>query len=189
MKTFNLLQGINEATIIRERECQCIRANFAVLAADHSIDQEQLVESVIDVLVNIAATASAGKPIKAMNVDSVSAFFAGVDRMSKALPSAQSPNKENMLRALTAAGIGDDGLINTAVAPIAQYGVKDEALRQKYAELIKAYVASAGTGHPDGSEIVAAARRLQVAIHVAMKTASAEVPVPPQANSMRARLS
>jgi hypothetical protein len=178
MTKFTLLKTANQTAITRLSEETTIRENFTTLAGQHNTDSNLLAESVIDVLANIAAAASTGKEFKAMNIDSTAAFLAGVEKMSQVLPKLQDPGKGNMLRALTAAGIGKDGFVSTAVAPIAQFGAKDDQLRQKYADLLKSYIASIPSGHPAGDTVVTAVRRLQVSISMAMKSAPAQQATP-----------
>lgn len=188
MTKFSLLKAVASATTERIATNAIIVESFSVLAAENNTTSEALVEGVTHVLANIANAASSGEDLKVMNADSISAFFAGVERIATMLPQAQDGDKKaNTIRVLTAAGIGKDGHVTSAVAPIAQLGARDETLRQKYAEIVKQYLASVHRQQPDGRMLVAAARKLQQMIDQAMNTQATQ-PQVQRPNTMRARL-
>lgn len=156
-----------------------IRNALRFIAEEQNTTAQQLSESVTHLLANIAQTTAAGEPIKLMHLSSVAAFMAGVEAIAKALPNAQDPNKvRSTLRHLHAAKVGSDGFVTTAVAPIAQLGVRKQELMAKYDKMVKDYALSVSRGQANGQVLSAAAKQLQLSIDRAMTGAESPASQP-----------
>ena len=154
-----------------------IRNALRFIAEEQNTTAQQLSESVTHLLANIAQTAAAGEPIKLMHLNSVAAFMAGVEAIAKALPNAQDQGKvQTTLRHLHAAKVGPDGFVTTAVAPIAQLGVRKQELMAKYDKMVKDYMLGVSRGQVNGQELSAAAKQLQQSIDQAMRVGQSAAP-------------
>jgi hypothetical protein len=171
---FNLIKAANQLDTSVKKTDKIIRSNFQTLAEAEETSAQLLAEGVTHLLSYIANTAAGGKPLKAMHIDSVSAFLAGVEAIATALPKSQDVLRtQNTLRVLAQVGFGPDGELTTAAAPVAQLGARKPDLRDKYAKLVQDYSLSSSKGQPDGSALAQATKKLQVMIDRAMRQATA----------------
>lgn len=132
-----------------------------------------LPEDVTHILANIASTASAGKPLKIMHLNSIASFLAGVDIIANALPISQDEQrKANTLRVLAAVNVGPDGFITSQAAPIAQLGARNQAKHDYYADLVTQYMNGVESGQPEGQQLIMVAKKLQQQIDQAVRLAS-----------------
>ncbi len=127
-----------------------------------------LEETVSHVLTNIAINAEEGNRFKLMHSQAIVAFMAGVEAIARALPSSTDDEKKNKtIKILSLVGIGPDGLINTAVQPIVDVGLKFPDLMAKYQPLVRNYVTN--NNEQNGMLLANAARKLQMEIHQAIR--------------------
>lgn len=134
---------------------------------------EVLPEAATHVLANIAHTASSGKPLKVMHLNSISAFMSGIETIAKMMPQSQDETKKaNTIRVLSAAAVGSDGFVTGAVAPIAQLGARNEQQHNKYSTLVNDYMKTVESGKPDGRSLAQAARLLQQQIDQAVRVST-----------------
>lgn len=142
-------------------------------AQEGNVTVSELYENVTNILANIATTASEGRPLKLMHLNSIASFMAGVEAIAKALPTTQDEaRKQNTLRVLAAAGVQPDGTVSYATTPIAQLGARKQDLQGKYAAMVQDYAQSTARGEPAGMELAQAARMLQTQIDRAMRQAT-----------------
>ncbi len=181
----DLIKSANSNRSAQLLQTNTIRSTLRIIAEEQDLTAQQLSENVTHILANIAQTTADGAPIKLMHLNSVAAFMAGVEAIAKALPNAQDPGKvQNTLRYLQAAKVGSDGFVTTAVAPIAQLGVRKQELMAKYDKMVKDYALSVSRGQANGQELSAAAKQLQQSIDQAMRVATSTAA--PQASTASA---
>lgn len=157
-------------SLIKQSQLELTNANNLV---EHLDQIGVLVEDVTHVLANIAVSASDGQPLKVMHLSSVAAFMAGVDLIANKLHTiTDQPRKAATLKMLAAAGVGSDGFVTTAVAPIAQAGVRNPVILTQYKDMVSQYMASIDARNPNGDALAKSARKLQHQIDRAVRLAS-----------------
>lgn len=161
MCTWKLIKEAQQECKINKQKASNINTSFRIIAEQVNVDRKILVEGVTHVLSNF------DNVIKGMNIKSVIAFLAGVAQIAKALPaSTDEQRKQSSLRMLAAAAMNfndltDQSLPNEAMVKIAQFGVMQPDLIQKYTTISQ-----------QGSEaLVAEARKLSQEIDRAMNVA------------------
>jgi hypothetical protein len=158
-----------------------IEANIAYVAEQTKLNVKIVTESVLSLLANVAVKAEQGQPIDLMHQNSVAAFLAGVEAIARALPGADDEQKkQNTLRALAVAGLGEDGQINDATFPIINLGARKADLHQQWAQKLKQYVA---TG--EGAQLAQTVRQLQMNVDRAMRSSMAPRSMAPTGPSMQ----
>lgn len=161
-------KSMNEAAAAASFSTNNTIANLTALEKEHG----PLTESVTHILANIADTIEQHKQFKIMHADSLSAFLAGVEVLSRALPVATDATKiANTLRVLSVIGT-KDGVITTKAAPIAKLGASKEDIHDKYRVAVRRYLSSIAAGEPHTQELLSAVKRLQVQIDRAVTAAA-----------------
>lgn len=164
-----LIQHAQRLLTEQQNQTVAIRANLMQIAEDKKIELKVVSESVLSLLANIAVKAEQQQPIDLMHQNSVAAFLAGVETIARALPSAtDQQKKQNTLRALAVAGLGEDGTVNDATFPIVNLGARKADLHKSWAEKLKSYAA---TG--EGAQLAQAVRQLQMSVDRAMRSGMA----------------
>lgn len=149
-----------------------ILEHFSKVAADAAVDLVVITETVLSLLANIATKAETGRDIDLMHINSVAAFLAGVETIARALPtSTDERKKQNTIRALSVAGLGDDGKINDATFPIVNLGAQKADLHISWGDKLKQYVTT-----KDGQSISKEIRQLQMKIDKAVRAAAINQP-------------
>lgn len=170
---FNMIKSANAADKKAKAQVNAIFANLSAFALMKNTTPQRLHESVTHLLANIATKADAGEPIKLMHVNSIGAFLAGVEAIAQALPSAPDPEKRtNTLRILATAGMGPDGTINDETFPIVNLGARKEARHKEMTQMVADYMDSQVRGEPNGRPLAQLARKLQMDVDSAMRSAT-----------------
>jgi hypothetical protein len=170
---FNLIKSASTADKASKSQVDAIITNLSTIAEHKNTTMQQLGENVTHLLANIASKADAGEPIKLMHINSVGAFLAGVEAIAQALPSSPDPVKrENSLRILATAGIGAGGKINDETFPIVNLGARKEERHKQMTKIVSDYMDSQVRGEPNGRELAQIARKLQMDVDRAMRSAA-----------------
>lgn len=161
---FKLIPGIHTAQKQELTEAVALIEAFA--------DTGVLLENVTHVLANIATKAKAGEEIQAASQDSIAAFLAGVEAVAARLPKSKDAAKaQNLVRTLNQCAIGQDGLVTTACAPIAEIGANFPDIRKKYYRQLALYNMSLERGRGVANdELITSVRALQAQIDSAMRS-------------------
>ncbi len=179
--TFEIIREAEKRAAEQQQTTANIKAHIAVLSEDTKIQQTVIVESVLNLLANLAVKAEQGEKLNLMHQNSIAAFLAGVETIANALPTAtDETKKENTLRALALAGLGSDGMINDATFPIVNLGARKPQLHASWADKLKQY-ATTGEGQRLGQEI----RKLQLSVDRAMRSAMRVGSMQPTGASMQ----
>lgn len=146
------------------------------VAKSANVSFETLVETVTQVLANFAAKASEGQPIVALSdINSLSAFLAGVEAIANNLPKTQNQQTKTLaLQILNTIAIGQDQKVTpSALSPIIGQGAKYPDLVNNYKRVVQTYFTSLDQNRPNGAELVKAVKALQQNIDTAMRTVQA----------------
>lgn len=182
---FKMIKEAEELHRAELRENATIIANVIAIADQHNFTPTQLHENATHILANIAMNVEDGQPIKVMHVNSVAAFMAGIEAIANALPDATDERKkQNTLRVLAASGLDEFGQINDSTFPIVNLGARKEKLKAKYQAMIQQYMVTQARGTPRGMELAQEARRLQLSIDRAMRSAAQSRSVAPAGPSV-----
>lgn len=176
-----LIKTAQQLLTDQQKQTASINEHFTRIAEDKKMTVQVVSESVLSLLANIAVKAEQKQPIDLMHMNSVAAFLAGVETIALALPSStDQEKKQNTLRALAVAGLGEDGTINDATFPIINLGARKAALHSQWGQKLKAYTA---TG--EGAQLAQAVRQLQMNVDRAMRSTMAPKTAPATGASMQ----
>lgn len=162
---FKILHKLNETVEADIQRSQLILETLSSLGV--------LVESVTQVLANIATKVSNNENITLASIDSLSSFLAGVEAITTQLPnSTDETKKQNVVRLLSLVGVNSDGTLTTTATPIAEYGARYPDIRSKYTKLFQQYENSLQNNQPNNGQLVSIIRSLQLSIDKAVTIAS-----------------
>jgi hypothetical protein len=179
--TFNLIRTAQKLAVDTRDTNTAIQAHMDVIAESTKLSVKVISESVLSLLANVAVKAEQGQKIDLMHQNSVAAFLAGVEAIALALPSStDEQKKQNTLRALAVAGLGEDGTVNDATFPIVNLGARKPELHAKWGDKLKQYIASG-----EGAQLAQAVRQLQMNVDRAMRSSTQPRATAPAGPSMQ----
>lgn len=151
---FNLISKLNSMDTVNATICE----NIQNVASAYGVTDKDLAENVNNVLASLIKALKSKTRLKTKNPESIAAFLAGVDDISRDLSEPNVSQRDHAVDLLAKIISDPHGEISYATAPIMQIGTTSERLN-RYKEIVNSYAQN-----PDNGSLLASVTDLNTRI-------------------------